>query len=239
MRRIDEDFERVLAVVAHPDDLEYGSSSAIARWTSQGKWVGYVMVSDGEAGIDGLSPAEAGPLRREEQVASARIVGVDHVTFLGYPDGTIDYSTQLRRDIAREIRRTRPDVLLTATHRLTFGDNMLNQADHRHVAMALLDAAKDAGNRWIHPELLEEGLEPHTLVRETLLMGSSQPTHAVDVTDHLELGVASLQAHRAYIEGLGREFSADDFLFEATAAQGSAIGVPNAVAFEVISNQGI
>lgn len=239
MRTLDESFSRVLAVVAHPDDLEYGASSAVARWTARGKWVGYVMVSDGEAGIDSTPPAEAGPLRRKEQVESAEIVGVSDVRFLGYADGTIDYTGGLRRDLAAEIRRWQPDMLLTATHRLTFGDNMLNQADHRNVALALLDAAKDAGNRWIHPELLDAGLEPHTGVRATMLMGSTEATDAVDVTDTLEVGVRSLEAHGAYLEGLGRDFSPGAFLFESTRGPGSAIGVRNAVAFEVISNQGI
>lgn len=239
MQPLDETFHRVLAVVAHPDDLEYGASSAIARWTDQGIWVGYVIVTDGEAGIDGLHPGEAGPLRRDEQVESARIVGVDDVRFLGHPDGTVAYSTLLRRELAAEIRRTRPDVLLTATHHLTFGANMLNQADHRHVALAVLDAAKDAGNRWIHPDLIDLGLEPHSAVRETLLMGSNTPTHAVDVTGYLEAGVKSLEAHRTYLEGLGRSFSPADFLEESTISPGAAIGVPHAVAFEVISNQGI
>lgn len=239
LHTLDDNFSRVLAVVAHPDDLEYGASSAVARWTAQGKWVGYVMVSDGEAGIDGMPPAAAGPMRRKEQIESAEIVGVRDVRFLGYADGTIDYTKILRRDLAAEIRRWQPDMLLTATHRLTFGDHMLNQADHRNVALALLDAAKDAGNRWIHPALLEAGLEPHAGVRATMLMGSSEPTDAVDVTDTLEVGVRSLEAHRVYLEGLGRDFSPREFLFESTRGPGAAIGVRNAVAFELISNQGI
>jgi LmbE family N-acetylglucosaminyl deacetylase len=154
---LEEGFDRVLAVVAHPDDLEYGASSAVAKWTSAGKQVAYVTVSDGEAGIDGLSPQEAAPVRRLEQVASAAVVGVSDVTFLGLRDGVIEYSLELRRLISQQIRRFRPDALLTATHRLTFGDRQLNQADHRSVALAVLDAAKDAGNRWIHTDLTDAG----------------------------------------------------------------------------------
>ena len=154
-----EDWQRLLAVVAHPDDLEYGAASAIARWTSTGKAVGYVIVTDGEAGIDGIAPAEAGSIRRGEQVTSAGVVGVEDVSFLGYPDGTVEAGLQLRRDLAREIRRFRPDVVLTATFDLTYGmpgqDPILNQADHRAVGVAVLDASRDAGNRWIFPELLD------------------------------------------------------------------------------------
>lgn len=114
-----EDWERLLAVVAHPDDLEYGAASAVARWTRAGKWVGYVIVTDGEAGIDSLAPEEAGPIRLGEQEMSAKLVGVDDVAFLGYCDGVVEYGPALRRDIAREIRRPRPDVLLIATYDLT------------------------------------------------------------------------------------------------------------------------
>lgn len=239
MDTLNEDFDRVLAVVAHPDDLEYGGSSAIARWTAQGKWVGYVIVTDGEAGIDGMSPAEAAPLRRQEQVASAAAVGVRDVVFLGEPDGVVEHSLALRRRIAAEIRRTKPDVLVTTSHRLTFGGRLLNQADHRHVALAVFDAAKDAGNRWIHPDLLEQGLEPHAGVRSVLVLGSTEPTHAVDVTDHLEAGIASLRAHAAYLEGLGRAFDPAEWLQEMTAAPGREIGVRHAVAFEELVNQSV
>jgi LmbE family N-acetylglucosaminyl deacetylase len=142
-----EDWERLLAIVAHPDDLEYGAASAVARWTRAGKWVGYVVVTNGEAGIDGLRPDEAAPVRVAEQELSAKIVGVDDVAFLGYRDGVVEYSTALRRDLAREIRRFRPDVLLIATYELTYGfapqQRTVNQADHRAVGIAALDAARE------------------------------------------------------------------------------------------------
>jgi len=235
MERLNESFDRLLAVVAHPDDLEYGASSAIARWSAAGKQVGYVIVTDGEAGIDGLEPAEAGPLRRAEQVASAAVVGVEDVVFLGAPDGMLEYGIDLRTSIAREIRRFRPDVLLTATQRLTFGARQLNQADHRHVALAVLDAAKDAGNRWFRNDALGDAA-PHTGVRSVLLMGSTEPSHAVDVTDHLQTGIASLRAHKAYLAGLGRAFDPAGFLHESTIPAGHAIGATHAVAFEQLLN---
>ena len=128
-----EDWERALAVVAHPDDLEYGTASAIARWTSQGKHVQYLLVTRGEAGIDALDPAEAGPLREAEERRSAAIVGVDTVEFLGYPDGVIEYGPPLRRDIARVIRRFRPDILITSNYRLTWPGGTFNMADHRWI----------------------------------------------------------------------------------------------------------
>jgi LmbE family N-acetylglucosaminyl deacetylase len=238
-----EDWDRALAVVAHPDDLEYGAASAVARWTRSGKAVGYVIVTDGEAGIDGLAPVEAGPLRREEQVASAAIVGVQDVTFLGHRDGVVENGLALRRDLAREIRRYRPDVLLTATYELTYGmtpgQRIVNQADHRAVGVAVLDAARDAGNRWILPELLDEGLEPWAGVRHVYVMGAGETTHAVDVTATVDAGVESLRAHGAYLRGLGREFDPDAFVRGHTASAGRAIGVPHAVAFGRIQLQGV
>ena len=239
LQPLPEDWERLLAVVAHPDDLEYGASAAIARWTDQGKWVGYVIVSDGEAGIDAVEPSVAGPLRREEQIRAASEVGVDDVWFLGYPDGAIEYSGGLRRDIARCVRETTPGRVLTATHRLTFGERQLNQADHRNVALAVYDAVKDAGNRWIHPELSAEGLDPHPGVEAVLVMGSTEPTHAVDVSRHLAPAVRSLRAHEAYLRGLGRDFDAGEFLSQMTAMAGVHAGVDNAVALEVLSNIGV
>lgn len=229
---LSEDWGRLLAVVAHPDDLEYGAASAIARWTAAGKWVGYVIASSGEAGMDDIEPERAGDIRRTEQVASAAVVGVHDVWFLDHPDGAIEYGQPLRRDITRMIRRTKPDLLLTVTERLTWGNHQLNQVDHRNVAMATLDAAKDAGNRWIFRELSDEGLDPHTGVSAVLTIGSSEPTHGVDVTDWLKHGVASLLCHAQYIRSLGRDFDAELFVEDMTAFGGLALGVPNAVLFE-------
>lgn len=239
---VPEDISRAMAVVAHPDDLEYGAASAIARWTRSGRSVAYVIVTDGEAGIDGIPPAEAGPLRQKEQIASAAVVGVADVTFLGYPDGVVENGPDLRRDIARHIRRFRPDLLITATYDLTYrmaGQHVLNQADHRAVGVAVLDAARDAGNRWIFPELLDQGFEPWARVGHVYVMGSAQPTHAVDVTDHLDAGVDSLRAHEAYLAGLGRDFDPEAFVRGMTALAGPAIGVPHAVALGRVQLQGV
>ena len=116
LQHLPEDWERALAVVAHPDDLEYGASSAVARWTAQGKEVVYVIVTKGEAGIDSLPPEETGPLRVQEETNSARVVGVDNVEFLDHQDGVIEGGLPLRRDIALAIRRHRPDVVITMSY---------------------------------------------------------------------------------------------------------------------------
>lgn len=229
-----EDWERALAIVAHPDDLEYGAASAIARWTSQGKDISYLLVSRGEAGIDQMHPEEVGPLREAEQRRAAEIVGVRNVEFLDCRDGMIEYGLNLRRDMTRIIRRYRPNVLITLNHHLTWNGVVLNMADHRWVGLAVMDAARDAGNRWIFPDLLEEGLEPWGNVKMVCLSGSPRPTHAVDVTASLDKGIASLKAHKAYIENLSGDFDPETFLRDSAAGTGKKIGCEYAVSFEVI-----
>ena len=161
-----EEWDRALAVVAHPDDLEYGSASAIARWTDQGKQITYLLVTKGEAGIDSMQPEETARVRMEEEIRGAKVVGVETVEFLDHTDGVVEYGLPLRRDIARAIRKHRPDVIISMNYELFWpGSTTLNMADHRWAGLATLDAARDAGNRWIFPELLEEGLEPWGDVR--------------------------------------------------------------------------
>jgi LmbE family N-acetylglucosaminyl deacetylase len=193
------DWQRALAVVAHPDDLEYGCAAAVATWTAAGKEVVYLMVTRGEAGIDTMPPEEAARVREQEELASAAVVGVRTVEFLDHRDGVIEYGTALRRDIAAAIRRHRPELLITLNFDDTWGGGLAwNTPDHKAVGRAVMDAAGDAGNRWIFPEAGErwDG------VRWIAVAGSESPTHAADVTDGLEAGVRSLTEHRAYIEAL-------------------------------------
>ncbi|MBE1602056.1 LmbE family N-acetylglucosaminyl deacetylase [Streptomyces stelliscabiei] len=175
-----DDWRRALAVVAHPDDLEYGCSAAIAAWTDEGREVAYVLATRGEAGIDTLEPARCGPLREREQRASAAVVGVTEVEFLDHEDGVVQYGPALRRDIAAAIRRHRPELVITLNHRDTWGGVAWNTPDHVAVGRATLDAAGDAGNRWIFPELVAQGLQPWDGVRWVAVAGSATPTHAVD-----------------------------------------------------------
>lgn len=234
LEMLPEDWAGLLAVVAHPDDMEYGAASAVARWTSQGKRAAYLLVTRGEAGIDGKPPEMTGPLREAEERQSAREVGVGDVEFLDYADGVIEYGLPLRRDISRAIRRHRPEALVTVNHGLTFPGARLNMADHRWVGLAALDAARDAGNRWIFPGMLEEGLEPWDGVRMVLVAGSANPTHAVDVSGSIGRGVASLARHEAYISNLPESFDPGEFLRGMAAETGKHVGCEYAVAFEVI-----
>ena len=229
-----EDWERMLCVVAHPDDLEFGAAAAVARWTGQGKEVVYCMVTSGEAGIDGMGPEECRAVREAEQVESARLVGVQAVDFLGLPDGVLEYGLSLRGAIAHVVRRHRPEIVLTGNFRETWGGRNLNQADHIAVGRAVVDAVRDAGNRWVFRDQLVDGLEPWGGVREVWAFGSPDATHAVDTTDTFDAGVASLDAHRAYIDGLGWEnFDAREFLEGFARQTGQHLGVAFAAAFEV------
>ncbi|MFF0105891.1 PIG-L deacetylase family protein [Streptomyces hirsutus] len=233
-----DDWQRALAVVAHPDDLEYGCSAAIASWADEGREVTYVLATRGEAGIDTLAPAECGPVREREQRASAAVVGVSTVEFLDHRDGVIEYGTALRRDIAAAVRRHRPELVITLNHRDTWDGTFWNTPDHVAVGRAVLDAAGDAGNRWIFPELTEQGLEPWNGVRWVAVAGSSTPTHAVDATDGLDRAVRSLLEHRAYIEALTDQDPEEyvrGFLTGSARETGKRFGDRPAVSFELFS----
>ncbi len=233
---LDEDWSRALCIVAHPDDLEYGAAAAVDRWVRQGKQVTYLLATRGEAGIDGLHPDQAGPLREQEERDGAAEVGVDVVEFLEHRDGVVEYGLPLRRDIARAVRRHRPDLVITGTHRETFPGGFANQADHRAVGLAALDGSRDAGNRWIFPELLDEGLEPWSGVHRVCFAASPQPTHGVDVSDHFPAAVASLTAHREYLAGLGDDYPTPEKLLDQILSMGGQrLGVSYAVLFEVFS----
>jgi LmbE family N-acetylglucosaminyl deacetylase len=236
MEHVDESWSSALAIVAHPDDLEYGTAAAIARWTKQGKRVVYCLATSGEAGIDGVEPERAGPLREAEERASAAIVGVDTVEFLGHPDGVLEYGLPLRRDIARAVRRHRPDVVITGNYHDSWGPGTVNQADHIALGRAVVDGVRDAGNRWVFRELLDEGLEP-CRVSTLLVSGVFTASHGVDVADSFDAGVASLEAHAEYLRGLGDNPMGEprEFL-EAFARQvGSRLGCKYGVSFEVIN----
>jgi len=233
------DWTRALALVAHPDDLEYGAASAIAAWTKEGKQIAYALVTSGEAGIDGMEPHLAGPVREAEQRAAALEVGVRDVEFLGFPDGVLEYGLPLRRAIAACIRRHRPEIIITNNFREVWDTGELNQADHVAVGRALVDAVRDAANRWVFPELAAEGLEPWRGVRELWAAHSPRAEHAVDVSGTLRDGVRSLLAHRAYNEGLDLPgFDPAEFLETLAAETGRRFGHRYAVAFEVVSFTG-
>ncbi|MEU4772783.1 PIG-L deacetylase family protein [Micromonospora sp. NPDC023644] len=235
MMVVDEQWTDALAIAAHPDDLEYGVSSALARWTSQGKRVTQLLVTRGEAGIRSKDPETAAALRMAEQQEAARIVGAEAVDFLAYPDGALEYSLALRRDLARAIRQRRPEVVVSLNFRDSwpYGESF-NHVDHRMLGPAIVDAVRDAANGWMFPELVEEGLEPWGGVTSVLFSNSPKSNRYVEIGDHLEVGIRSLLAHRAYLADL-EGFDAAAYLRKDAERTGRDIGVGPAVSFERIA----
>ncbi|MBP2365684.1 PIG-L deacetylase family protein [Pseudonocardia parietis] len=223
-----EDADRILVVVAHPDDMEYGGAGAVARWTSQGKQVAYLLVTRGEAGIDTMRPDECARVREAEQRAACAVVGVSVCEFLDHPDGLVEYSVALRRDIAAAIRRHRPQLVVTGNHRESWDveGRYLNQADHVAVGRAVIDAVRDAANRWIFPGV---GGDRWDGVQGVALSGSPWARHAVDISEHVEASIASLVAHERYLAALSGPM-ADPAVFLREAAEEAGERLPGSTA---------
>lgn len=188
------DWTRCLVLVAHPDDPEYGMSAAVARWTAEGRHVVYVLASSGEAGIEGMSPSIAGPLREEEQRRSSAIVGVDQVEFMGFPDSQIVNNSELRDAIADSIRRHRPDVVLSLYSGPEFAPGFPNQSDHMEFGDAVC-AAYDS-------LVAAVGVDAAEGRPTTLFESSPEVTHYVDVEGFVETAVDALAEHKEYLSVL-------------------------------------
>ncbi|MDF1489664.1 PIG-L deacetylase family protein [Tessaracoccus caeni] len=231
LERLDEsEIRRVLVVVAHPDDAEYGTSAAVAHWTAKGIEVGYLLLTAGEAGMQ-RDPAEAGPLRAKEQRNACDIVGVGVLTILDFPDGMLEYDLGLRRAIAEQIRRFRPDAVVSGSGELHVPWG-IDHAYHRAAGLATIDAVRDADNRWVFRHLIEEGLEPWGTT--WLLLTGTQPTHYVEVDEEAERrAVASLNAHEAYLADLPWHPKPDDMIPDILKGNGELAGVERAITFAV------
>ena len=229
-------FSSILCVVAHPDDIEYGTAAAIHRWVGEGSHAAYFLLTRGEAGIDTMDPERAAAVREEEERESARRVGVDVVDFAGWQDGAVEYGVPLRREIAAAIRRHRPDLVIGGNWQEFFGPNMVNQADHRAVGLATLDAVADAGNRWLHRDLVDQGLEPWNGVTVFAVAASPTPSHYVDVSgEHFEAAVHSLEAHAEYNDALPDDFPKPRALLQMIlGGGGERVGVEHALTVEVV-----
>ena len=197
-----EEAERVMVITAHPDDAEFTVAGTVARWAQEGKTVIYVICTDGSRGSNDpeVKPEHLVAIRRAEQEAAARVLGVEEVVFLGYEDGSLEPTLALRRDLTREIRRYRPDIVVCPDPTVRYyGDSYLNHPDHRAAGDAALDAVfPSARTRYIFPELLAEGLEPHK-VREVLIRGALSPNLWVDISDTIELKIAALREHESQV----------------------------------------
>jgi LmbE family N-acetylglucosaminyl deacetylase len=203
----DEGVERVLCVMAHPDDVDFGAAGSAAVWTDKGIEVSYCIVTDGDAG--GFDPSvprsEIGTIRRAEQTTAASHVGVTDLHFLGYPDGRLEVSIDLRRDISRVIRQVRPQRVLCQSPERDIARIYASHPDHLAAGDATLSAVyPDARNPFAHPELAEEGFEAWT-VREVWMMASSRAADRfVDITDTIDRKVKALLSHESQHQDPGR-----------------------------------
>jgi LmbE family N-acetylglucosaminyl deacetylase len=233
----DAEVGRVLVITAHPDDVDFGAAGTIARWTDAGIEVSYCVVTNGDAGGSdrSVSRADMVTIRQAEQTAAAKQVGVHDLHFLGYPDGQVEPTIGLRRDLARVIRLLRPDRVLCPSPERNYQRMGTSHPDHRAVGAAALDAVyPDSRNPFAFPELLAaEKLEPWT-VREVWISGSPAPTHYVDITDTFGRKVAALRSHSSQIgDPAGLEERLRGWLGSAAAAGGLPAG-SLAESFQVI-----
>ena len=196
-------YRRGMVIVAHPDDAEWMCAGTVARWCAEGWEVVYVLCTDGSKGSD--DPQMTGPrlaaIREEEQRAAGRILGLKDIAFLGYPDAHLEPTLELRRDLAREIRRHRPEVVIAVPPlRDVFRDSYLNHPDHLAAGEAALAAVfPTARDRLTFPELLAEGLEPHKVREVWIGGGGAGSDHFVDVADYMETAMTALKAHQSQI----------------------------------------
>ena len=200
--RVTEAAERVMVITAHPDDAEFTVGGTAARWAQEGKAIIYVICTDGSRGSNdpNVRPEHLVTIRRAEQEAAARILGVEEIVYLGYEDGSLEPTLALRRELTRAIRRYRPDIVVCPDPTVRYyGDSYLNHPDHRAAGGAALDAVfPSARTRYIFPELLAEGLEPHR-VQEVLIRGALSPNFWVDISDTIELKIAALKEHESQV----------------------------------------
>ena len=223
--------DRLLVISAHPDDIEFIVAGTVAKWVRAGTAARYVVVTSGDAGTHkrGVTREELARVREAEQTAAARVVGVDTVVYLRHPDGLVQPSLELRRELVREIRRFKPHtVICFDPTRLFSGGSYINHPDHRAVGQAALDAiSPTAAMPLSFPEQIEEGLEPHR-VRQILVASSQTPDTWIDISETVELKLEALRQHVSQWDGR-RDL---DALIRGWAVDaGAPVGLPAAESF--------
>jgi LmbE family N-acetylglucosaminyl deacetylase len=227
--------ERVLVIAAHPDDIEFVCAGTIAKWTRQGTVARYVLATSGDAGTHqrGITRKELARVRESEQRAAAQAAGAEGVVFLGYHDGEVVPSLELRRDLVREIRRFRPDIAICwDPTRLFVGGSYINHPDHRAVAQAAIDALSPTAAMPLSfaEQVEQEGLEPYR-VRHILVASTDYPDTFVDIKDTLEVKVVALRKHVSQLDGR-RDYEA--LIRDWASNTGAQVGMPFAEAFRQI-----
>lgn len=226
--------KRVMAIFAHPDDIEFGCAGTIARWVQAGAEAVYVLLTSGDVGIadTSLSREEASAIREGEQSAAAEVVGVQEVVYLREPDGTLVNTLELRKKLVREIRRFRPEVLICGDPTAWFvSDNYINHPDHRAAAGAALEAVfPAAGQPHLFQELEAEGLSAHK-VRKVYINEFGGGGVFINITDVMDLKVAALHKHESQFKG----WDPEPMIREWSAAAGKGKEMAYAESFRVIT----
>lgn len=195
--------ERVLVVMAHPDDIEFSCAGTVARWVKHGAKACYVLVTSGDVGIAerGMTKARAREIREAEQCEAARICGVEQVVFLREPDGMVQPTLELRKKIVREIRRFRPEVVIVGDPTVLWaGPGYINHPDHRAAALAAVDAVfPAAGQPNLFEELEEEGMQAHK-PRKVYVSSWGEADVFVNIEETINLKIAALRAHKSQMK---------------------------------------
>ena len=227
---------RALIVSAHPDDIEFAAAGTVAAWSDMGAEVTFCIVTDGASGTQDrdLMGERLRDLRLEETRCSADILGAADVVWLGYPDGYVEYTLDLRRDLARVFRTYRPHRFMVMDPTPTIEDHFINHPDHRAIGQASLDVSMTAGTTPAHfPELLEEGLEPWRGLREVWIMGPGDGPVKTDISATIDRKIESLLCHKSQVGESADEIGR--WVREWTALAGKAAGYAHAESFRVIA----
>ena len=230
----EQPFQRGMVIMAHPDDAEWTCSATVAKWCAEGWEVVYVLCTDGSKGSDDpeMTSEQLVKIREEEQREAGRVLGLKDVVFLGYPDSHLEPTMELRKDLAKEIRRHRPDVVITENPVRGVNDHVYaGHPDHLAAGEATLSAVfPTARDRLTFPELLDEGLEPHK-VKEIWIAGGGEGSDMfVDVADHMATAIKALKAHRSQVS----EEAADKYFPQGRAETAKKVGWEYAEAFRRI-----
>ena len=224
---------RAMAIVAHPDDIEFGCAGTIARWVQQGCKVAYVLVTSGDVGIakPGITRAEAAAIREAETIAAAKVVGVDNVIFLREPDGMVENTLSLRKRLVREMRIFRPEVVITDDPTMMFSpQGRINHPDHRAVGTATVDAIFPAvGQPHFYEELAAEGIRAHK-VRKVYLLSRGQGDTFINISDTIDLKIQALKAH---VSQVGHMEELEKMIRERSAQWGTNKEMAHAEVFRV------
>jgi len=195
--------KRVMIIVAHPDDGEFMAAGTLAKWAREGSEVYYVLCTSGDKGTSDpeIKPEDLAVIREKEQRAAAAVVGAKDVVFLRYPDGTLQNTLELRKDLVRQIRRYKPDVLVCQDPENRYSDGYINHPDHRAAGDTALDAVfPSARDYHVFPELVtEEGLMPHKILEIYLGAQGSTATVWVDIADTIDVKIAALHEHMSQV----------------------------------------